>query len=59
MPAPKPAAKRSQVVVRLSEEALVNVDTYAKAEERTRSDMIRVLLREAILARRTKEARKR
>jgi len=58
MPAPVTPPKREQVVVRLSTDALEGVDNYAAAEGRTRSDMIRILLREAILARRKREARR-
>ena len=59
MPAPKPTPKRSQVVVRLSDSGLAEVDGYAAAEQRTRSDMIRILLAEAVAARRKREARTR
>lgn len=55
MPAPRPTPKRSQVVVRLSETGLEAIDEYAQAEQRTRSDMIRILLAEAITARRKRE----
>ena len=45
------------VGVWLAEAGLGELDRYAAAEERTRSDMIRVLLIEAISARRRKETR--
>lgn len=49
--------ERQKVAVRLSPAGLAEVDEFAKAEHRTRSDMIRVLLIEAVLARRKKMAR--
>jgi hypothetical protein len=48
---------REKVAVRLSPAGLAEVDQYAEAEHRTRSDMIRVLLIEALEARRKKAAR--
>ncbi|HEX5997150.1 MAG TPA: ribbon-helix-helix protein, CopG family [Jiangellales bacterium] len=59
MPAPKPTPKRSQVVVRLADAGLEQIDRYAEQEQRTRSDMIRVLLGEAIEVRRKRERRTR
>jgi len=44
--------QREKVAVRLSPAGLQAIDTLAEAEHRTRSDMIRVLLIEAIAARR-------
>jgi predicted transcriptional regulator len=43
---------REKVAIRLSPEGLFEVDRLAEVEHRTRSDMIRVLLIEAIAARR-------
>lgn len=59
MPAPRPTPKRSQVVVRLSEAGLEQIDAYAVADGKTRSDVIRELLTEAIAARRKREGRAR
>lgn len=42
---------RTQVAVRLTDHGLARVDEFAALEERTRSDMIRKLLSEAIQAR--------
>lgn len=46
---------REKVAIRLTPSGLDQVDALAYAEERTRSDMIRILLREALLARLEKE----
>jgi metal-responsive CopG/Arc/MetJ family transcriptional regulator len=43
---------REKVAIRLSPDGLAEVDRLAEAEHRTRSDMIRVLLIEAVQARR-------
>lgn len=51
-------APRREVTIRLSPSGLEEIDRYAAAEQRTRSDMIRVLLGEAIAARRKREARR-
>lgn len=45
---------REKVAVRLSPSGVAEVDRLAESEHRTRSDMIRVLLLEAIEARRRK-----
>lgn len=45
---------REKVAVRLSAAGIEAIDTLAEIEHRTRSDMIRVLLIEAIDARRRK-----
>lgn len=42
---------RQQVAVRLSPDGIDAIDTLAREEHRTRSDMIRVLLIEAVKAR--------
>jgi metal-responsive CopG/Arc/MetJ family transcriptional regulator len=42
------AAKRTQVAIRLTDHGLELIDEYAAQEERSRSDMIRKLLSEAI-----------
>lgn len=55
MPAPTPPTKREQIAVRINRDDLAEVDRYAQAEHRTRSDMVRVLLLEAMAARRKKE----
>ena len=44
--------QREKVAVRLSSDGIAEVDRLAELEHRTRSDMIRVLLIEAIEARR-------
>jgi len=48
---------REKVAVRLSAGGLEAIDRLAEREHRTRSDMIRVLLIEAIEARRKKDSR--
>ena len=48
---------RVPVTVRLSMAGLTQIDHMAEAEERDRSAMIRILLREAIGARQKREAR--
>jgi metal-responsive CopG/Arc/MetJ family transcriptional regulator len=50
-------APREKVAIRLSADGLAEVDRLAEAEHRTRSDMIRVLLIEAIAARRKRATR--
>lgn len=57
--APKRPAKpnpnvRVQVALRLHPESLAKLDKMAEAEDRTRSDMLRVLLKEAFEARERK-----
>lgn len=47
---------REKVAVRLSPAGIEEIDRLAQAEHRTRSDMIRVLLIEAIEARRRRRA---
>ena len=47
---------RNVVTVRLSDEGLAAVDALAQAEERDRSSMVRILLREALAARGHKSA---
>lgn len=42
---------RTQIAIRLSEAGLEQIDKIAAAEERTRSQVIRILLREALEAR--------
>ena len=42
---------REQIAIRLSRAGLVEIDRIAEAEERTRSQVIRMLLREALTAR--------
>jgi metal-responsive CopG/Arc/MetJ family transcriptional regulator len=42
------SGKRTQVAIRLTDEGLKRVDQFAAEEERSRSDMIRKLLSEAI-----------
>jgi predicted transcriptional regulator len=48
---------RVPVTVRLSPDGLAEIDKLATAEERDRSSMIRILLREAVAARHIKGAR--
>lgn len=48
---------REKVAIRLSPEGLAEVDRLAEVEHRTRSDMIRVLLIEALETRRRKAPR--
>lgn len=48
---------RVKVAIRLSPDGLTEVDRLAEAEHRTRSDMIRVLLIEAVQARRRSEGK--
>jgi hypothetical protein len=50
----KPA--REKVAVRLSPAGIAEIDAIAEAENRSRSDMIRVLLIEAIELRRRRKA---
>jgi hypothetical protein len=38
-------------MVRLSDEGLAVIDSMAKIEQRTRSDMVRILISEAVKAR--------
>lgn len=45
------------MAIRLSPDGLTEVDRLAEAEHRTRSDMIRVLLIEAVQARRRSEGK--
>jgi hypothetical protein len=47
--------RRVQVAVRLSPGGLAAVDALAEEEDRTRSDMVRVLLVEAVTARKRKK----
>ena len=49
--------ERQKVAVRLSPGGLGAIDEMAEAEHRTRSDMIRVLLVEAVAARQKKAGR--
>lgn len=46
--------RRVLVNVRLSPDGLKAIDALAEAEDRTRSDMIRILLKEAVAARRAR-----
>lgn len=48
---------RVPVTVRLSPEGLAEIDKLAEADERDRSAMIRLLLREALAARQRKTTR--
>jgi metal-responsive CopG/Arc/MetJ family transcriptional regulator len=42
---------KDQISIRLNDELLAKVDAFAEAENRTRSNMIEVLIKEALTAR--------
>lgn len=46
------------VNTRLSEDGVAQIDALAEREDRTRSDMIRILLKEALIARQRRNSNK-